>query len=135
MSKIEQEGKFYDLVFGLLKNKCSSELQKKIWKLIDRLPTSKDKISKLENCKQFIKKNWEEILVPDNMEQLLYIIKIIQNLVVNTEWMNDFLESSGQVVIEELIISLLGSVEPNCQKIVVRLSHILSKLMENSEKF
>ena len=51
MSKIEQEGKFYDLVFGLLKNKCSSELQKKIWKLIDRLPTSKDKISKLENCK------------------------------------------------------------------------------------
>ena len=49
--------------------------------------------------------------------------------------MNDFLESSGQVVIEELIISLLGSAEPNCQKIVVRLSHILSKLMENSEKF
>ena len=84
-----------------------------MWQLIDHLPTSRNKILKVENCKDFNKKNWEEILLPNHMEELLYMIKIIQGLIVNSEWMKDFMETSGHIVIEELLISLLGSKESN----------------------
>lgn len=63
------------------------------------------------------------------------MINIIVGLMVNSEWTKNFLNSEGHIVAEELLLSLLGSTDLNCEKIVIRLTQILSKVMEGCENF
>lgn len=135
MRLIEEQDDLYDIVFGLLKMNCSAELNRRVWKLIDKLPTNRGFIKKIENCKDFTKKSWEDFLMPNQMQELLYSTNIILSLLAAPDWTNNFVASKGQVVIEELIIALLSSSDPNSEKIIIRLCQIATKVMEHSADF
>ena len=66
------------------------------------------------------------------MEELLYSVNIILNLLGSADWMADFITSKGHNVTEELLLSLISSSERNARKISVKLCRILTKIMENN---
>lgn len=65
MSMIEGEAEFYKVVFGVLQKEA--DLGSRIWKIIDKVPVNRVTKEKIKNCKDFIKKNWEEFLLPHRM--------------------------------------------------------------------
>lgn len=61
------------------------------------------------------------------------MVNIILTLTSKPEWLTSFLDSKGHIVLEELLLTLLGSEDPSRDKIVVKLCHILIKVMENDQ--
>lgn len=66
------------------------------------------------------------------MEELQYSINIIYNLLINANWMDDFRKTQGNVVIEELYLTMLKSMEPLSEKIKLILSKIMLKVLDHS---
>jgi hypothetical protein len=57
---IEKEEMFYELLFSL-NNEKNQEL---FWKTVDLLPVNRVLVRKIENCENFKKKHWQNILKP-----------------------------------------------------------------------
>ena len=72
--------------------------------------------------------------MPIKLEEIQYRINVIYDIICkNSEWLNCFLKSRGDIVIEELFLVMLNSNDTMREKILLKLANIMLKIIENSK--
>ncbi|CAD8161247.1 unnamed protein product [Paramecium octaurelia] len=86
---LSQEQRTFDILFKLLDKQESTEFLSQVWDLINRLPTNIQIKKQVENCK-----DWKKYL-DHSFFDMFYVLQIIQALLVNGQWCEQFNNSDG----------------------------------------
>ncbi|CAD8173749.1 unnamed protein product [Paramecium pentaurelia] len=86
---LSQEQRTFEILFKLLDKQESIEFLSQVWDLINRLPINIIKKRQVENCK-----DWKQYL-DHQFFDMFYVLQIIQALLENEQWCEQFNNSDG----------------------------------------
>ncbi|CAD8075134.1 unnamed protein product [Paramecium sonneborni] len=92
---LSQEQRTFDILFKLLDKQESIEFLSQVWDLINRLPTNIQIKKQVENCK-----DWKKYL-DHTFFDMFYVLQIIQALLENGQWCEQFNNSDGVDVVTQ----------------------------------
>ncbi|CAK79859.1 unnamed protein product (macronuclear) [Paramecium tetraurelia] len=92
---LSQEQRTFEILFKLLDKQESIEFLSQVWDLINRLPINIMKKRQVENCK-----DWKQYL-DHQFFDMFYVLQIIQTLLENEQWCEQFNNSDGVDLITE----------------------------------